>query len=301
MTQASPKSTVIDLPVPGLGRAPRAGRPLHVRSFGLTHPGKVRPRNEDQFLVARLCKALQVQHTSLPQPEIRHSTEEGYLFLVADGMGGHAGGEKASALVVDTIESFVLNSFKWFFHLVGNEENEILAQFQAALRQADANLFAEAARHPELTGMGTTLTLAYSLDAELFIAHVGDSRCYLLRQGILYRMTRDHTMAEEMVNSGYANAGEDVLKHLRHVITNVVGGHEPGLRLEVHKLVLQPGDRLMLCSDGLTEMVSDLVISGILQAEADPRRACEQLTERANAEGGRDNITAVVAAYEPSA
>src|SRR5438874_2386753 len=87
----------------------------HVQSFGLTHPGKVRPANEDQFLVARLTKSLHVEHTSLPQTRIRHGSDQSYLFLVADGMGGHAAGEKASALVVDSIEEFVLNTFKWFF------------------------------------------------------------------------------------------------------------------------------------------------------------------------------------------
>jgi protein phosphatase len=264
----------------------------------MTDVGKVRPTNEDHFLVARLAKALQVEHTSLPQPSLRQGGDQSYLFLVADGMGGHAGGERASALTVDSIESCVLNTFKWFFQLEGGEENAVLAEFQDALRSADAHLFDEVSRHPELTGMGTTLTLAYTLGVKLFVAHVGDSRCYLFRKGELHRLTHDHTMVQEMVRAGHLKAKEADTNQFRHVVTNVVGGHTPGVHIEVHKVDLEEGDKLLLCTDGLTEMVADKDIAGLLAGFTSSRESCQRMIKLANAQGGRDNITAVVASFK---
>src|SRR6516164_4864352 len=203
--------------------------PLTVRSFGLTDLGKVRETNQDQFLIAVLVKALQVERTSLPQPNVQQSSDRSHLFVVADGMGGHAAGEKASALAIDSVESFILETFKWFAQCKGQEQDQVLADFQGALGHANARLLAEAARRPELHGMGTTLTLAYSLNDMLFVAHVGDSRCYLLRNRLLYRLTRDHTLVEEMVRRGALKAEEAADHRWRHVITNAVGGDSAGV------------------------------------------------------------------------
>lgn len=278
--------------------APTKHPRLHVRSYGLTDRGRVRPSNEDQFLIGVLAKTMHVQDSSLPQPKVQHSREQGYLFIVADGMGGHAGGQAASALAVDSIGSFALDTLKWFFELEGREADQLLAEFRTALRQADARIFAEMAQRPELEGMGTTLTMAYSLDDELFVAHVGDSRGYLFREGKLYRLTRDHTMVEDMIRQGYLQPEEAAHHRLRHVITNVVGGNDLGVQVEVHKLHLEPDDTLLLCSDGLTEMVADADMAAVLQGTPDPEIACQLLINLANEHGGRDNITVVVARYE---
>jgi serine/threonine protein phosphatase PrpC len=271
-----------------------AHRPLSVHSFGLTDIGKVRATNQDQFLIAVLLKALQVQQTSLPERKVQHSTDRSYLFVVADGMGGAAGGEQASALAIDSVEAFILETFKWFAQFKGAEQDQVLADFQSALGQANARVLAEAVEHPDLRGMGTTLTLAYSLNDVLFVAHVGDSRCYLCRDGILYRLTQDHTLVEEMVRRG-ALAPEEAAHHrLRHVITNAVGGATADLKVEVHKLHLESGDRVLLCSDGLTGMIPEEEINQALRTEAGPEQACRRLVTRANEAGGKDNITAVV-------
>jgi len=272
--------------------------PATVRSFGLTDRGKVRDRNEDQFLIAVLRKALDVQRTSLPQRTVQHGSDQGYLFVVADGMGGHAGGEQASALAIDSVETFMLETFKWFFQFKGKEEDKLLAAFHSALGQANARVLAEAAQHPELRGMGTTLTLAYSLNDELFVAHVGDSRCYLCRDGIIHRLTRDHTLVEDMVRRGVLPAEEAEKHHWRHVITNAVGGNDPELKVEVHKVHLQAGDGVLLCSDGLTSMLADEEIARILETEVDPEQACRQLVAQANEAGGEDNITVILGRYE---
>jgi protein phosphatase len=270
---------------------------LTVHSFGMTDRGRVRPKNEDQFLIADMAKAMRVWQSSRPQPETQFGDERGFLFLVADGMGGHQAGERASSLAVETIEDFMLNTFKWFFHLEGPEERSALTEFQAALRKADERVYERAMRRPELYGMGTTLTMAYALNTDLYVVHVGDSRCYLARDRRLYKLTHDHTLADELVRRGHLDPEEAVHHHLRHVVTNAVGGHTLGIEVEAQKVKLERGDVLLLCSDGLTEMVPEQRILGILLEQANPQLACTRLVEEANERGGKDNITVIVARF----
>jgi protein phosphatase len=140
--------------------------------------------------------------------------------------------------------------------------------------------------------------VAYSFGGELFIAHVGDSRCYLLRKGALYQLTSDHTVVQELVRQGILPAERAASHELRHVITNVVGGERPGLQVELHKVMSAPGDVVLLCSDGLTEMLQDDGIAAILAAAPEPSVACDRLVMRANELGGRDNVTVVVARFD---
>jgi protein phosphatase len=197
-----------------------------VKAFGVTDKGKVRANNEDQFLVAELTKAMRVWQTSLSEPKFQVGEERAHLFLVADGMGGHQAGERASALAVAAIEQFTLNSFKWFFGSDGTEAKRVLTQFQSAFSQADARIVEEAAEHPELSGMGTTVTMAFQLGARLCVVHAGDSRAYLYRDGELHQLTQDHTLMAEMVRSGALRPDQVAGHRLQHVITNVVGGPE---------------------------------------------------------------------------
>ena len=199
---------------------------------------------------------------------------------------------------MDTLEHFILDTFKWFCHLKGREGDQVLHEFRQALGQADANIQAEAVERPELRGMGTTLTMAYSLNDELFIAHAGDSRCYLLRKGVLHQLTEDHTMVQEMVRRGLLEAKEAPRHHLRHMVTNVIGGPEPGVRVEVHKVHLEPGDRVLLCSDGLSEMLPGEEIRAPFLESEDPARICARLVAQANERGGKDNVTVIVATYD---
>lgn len=273
-------------------------RPLAVKTFGITDQGRVRPSNEDQFLIAELTKTMRISQTSLPEAKAQFGDERGHLFLVADGMGGHQGGEQASALAVVAIQQFTLNTLKWFFESNKQEAQRVLAQFQTALRQADVRVREEAAEHRELSGMGTTVTMAYHLDAQLCVVHVGDSRAYVYRDGELHQLTRDHTLMADLVRSG-AIQPEEVAQHrFRHVITNVVGGNDAGVNVEAHALEVQAGDRLLLCSDGLTEMVTNDVIAATLRAEPDPEPACTKLLAQANDAGGRDNITLLIVRFD---
>src|SRR5918994_7286527 len=136
-------------------------RPLTVRAFGITDRGKVRQTNEDQFLIAELTKSMYVWQTSLPEPKVHVGEEHAHLFLVADGMGGPQAGEHASALAVAAIEQFTLNTFKWFLGSEVADVQSVVVQFQAALKQADARVVEAAADAPELSGMGTTVTMAF--------------------------------------------------------------------------------------------------------------------------------------------
>jgi protein phosphatase len=229
---------------------------------------------------------------------LQHSSDRSYLFVVADGMGGRAGGEKASAFAIESVESFVLESLKWFAECKGEEHDAVLNDFQSALLEASSRIRAEAAESPNLQGMGTTLTLAYRLNSMLFIAHAGDSRCYLFRHSTLHRLTRDHSLVEDWVRQGVLSAQEATRHPLRHVITNALGGADRQVHVEVHKIHLEADDTVLLCSDGLTKMLSDENIAQVLQTETDPERACRELVAHANEEGGTDNITVVVAHFD---
>ena len=291
------QATVATRNIPKPWHREAKGSPLRVQSCGMTDRGRVRHNNEDHFLVADFSKAMSVRQSSLAQPKTQFSYEQGHLFLIADGMGGHQAGEQASALAVETIEAFTLNHLKWFFNLQG-EENQLIGEFQNALRQADARIIEEATGHPELHGMGTTVTMAYILGRELFVVHVGDSRCYLFRQGTLHQITHDHTILDQLLMTGAITPEQAPRHFLRHVITNVVGGQKPGLDVEIHKLELEPDDVVLLCSDGLTEMLSAQQITDILKNQTDSQLACQKLIEEANRQGGKDNVTVIVSRFD---
>lgn len=275
-------------------------QPFIVHSFGLTDPGRVRPSNEDQFVIVEMARNLIVHGTSIPQAQSQYSSHRGHIFIVADGMGGEEAGEVASALTVVSIEEFLLNTFKRFCRLKSSDEHEVMKEFQSALAHADAKVFEEVSQHPELRGMGTTLTMAFAVDWKLFVAHAGDSRCYLFAKNELRQVTQDHTLVAELVRQGTLTPQQAATNRYRNIITNAIGGTDPGVQAELHKLDLEPDDILLLCSDGLTEMVSDNRIEEILRAEQLPQRICEQLVAEANEKGGRDNITVVVGVFKAS-
>jgi protein phosphatase len=275
--------------------------PLQVRlTFGArTDRGKKRENNEDHFVVARLAKSMQVCKSSLPDDGTCHfSDEEGYLMVVADGMGGAAGGERASALAVGSLERFVLNTFKWFLHLEGREQSVLFEQLRQGLARADHSVVARAQADPSLYGMGTTLTMAYSVGTDLFIAHAGDSRAYVFHDGSLEQITQDHTLVQVLVETGGISAEQAKHDKRRNIVTNVVGGPHEGVRAEIHRLLLADGDVLLLCSDGLSDPVGDETIAEVLAQANDPDVACNRLIDLALERGGPDNVTAIVARYD---
>ncbi len=264
-----------------------------------SHVGKVRARNEDHYLIARLCKSMRICETNLVgQGTTRFADEEGYLMVVADGMGGVSGGDQASRMAIESVEDFVLNAVKWFLHLGGDDESELKAELREALKRADRMILQTAQDHASLAGMGTTLTVAFSVGDDLFIAHAGDSRAYIFRDGSLFQITNDHTLVQLLIESGRLSPEEARRYHRRNVVTNVVGGPIDGVSAEIHKVRLEDGDIVLLCSDGLTELVKDAEIAETLAAHAsDPHEACRRLVEQALEGGGPDNVTVLVGRY----
>jgi protein phosphatase len=268
-----------------------------VFAAGATDRGRVREKNEDHFVFAQMTRAMHIRDSSLSQPPtLLGEVVRGNLFIVADGMGGHNAGEQASALAVVTIEDFLLNTLRWFFTLQGDN---LLTEFQNALRAADERVFDESRRRPEMRGMGTTLTFGYAVADTLYVVHAGDSRLYVLRDGTLFQITTDHTLVGELLRQHVIDEKAASTHPMRNVITNTIGGDRQGVHPEVNKITLKPYDCVLLCSDGLTEMVAEAEITQVLSTIADPQACCAQLIGRANQAGGQDNITAVVARFVP--
>jgi len=284
--------------MPAMSDVPPRGPAFAVTAFGITDRGKVRPSNEDQFTIAELTKTMRVWQTSLPEPSVQAAEEAAHLFLVADGMGGHRAGERASALAVAAIEHFTLNTFRWFFGPDGDEATRALRELERSLDEADTRILDEALQHPELDGMGTTVTMAFHIGPRLCVVHAGDSRAYLHRQGHLHQVTEDHTVTADLVRAGSLRPEQADNHPLRHVITNVVGGNDRGVRVQARAINLEGGDRLLLCSDGLYEMVDDERIAEALSSNAEPEAASRQLITLANEAGGRDNITVLIARFD---
>jgi len=266
----------------------------------LTHPGLARENNEDNFVAARLSRSIAVEAGSLPDPDDGEGPEssrpgEGHLILLADGMGGVAGGERASALAVEAVLSFLLHGFRSFLHAERTDEAAVLRELRAGFDRADRIVLDWATSDPTLAGMGTTLTMAYGTSTSLYILHAGDSRAYLHRGGELRQVTTDHTLVQMMLASGTISAEDAKIHPNRNVVTNVIGGPGEGVHAEVIKIDLRDGDLVLLCSDGLTEPVDDPTIAAILAREPDPKAAADALLREALDRGGPDNITLVLA------
>jgi protein phosphatase len=277
--------------------APISPQPFAARSFGLSDPGRVRPANEDHFLVLEL-PGLQIRQTGPARSADPFGGLPGYLFLVADGMGGHPAGEAASGLAAEAVQDFFQNARRREFRSWAAAGPGPLRELEGAFLHAHARVVEEAALRPERRSMGTTLTAALAVGRKLFVAHAGHSRCYLFSRGGLRQVTQDHTVAAEMACQGLISPQEATRHSYRHFVTNILQGANPSVRVELHESDLRAGDVLLLCSDGLTEMVSAERIAAVLGAEREPRRACERLVAEANGQGGTKNITVVVARIE---
>ena len=265
----------------------------------LSHPGRVRPNNEDQFFVTRLTRSLETMLTSLPAGDVPERADEvNYVMVVADGMGGHAAGEVASRMVISALVGLALEVPDWIFTVDEEHAPEIERRARRLVQLVGSALTERGRQDPALHGMGSTLTGARSLGRDLLIIHVGDSRAYLLRAGRLHRLTRDHTYAQMLVDMGQLGAGDVAGSGMRHILTNVLGGSDAQVEVDVDLLRLEDRDRLLICSDGLTDLVDDDTIRNTLTGTPTSSEACTQLLQVALERGGRDNVTVIVAAYE---
>jgi protein phosphatase len=271
---------------------------IKVRIGAVSHPGHVRPRNEDHYMVAKVRRSLNVLAHNLPKEELPDSIgDDAYCMVVADGMGGMNAGDIASMLAISTGVKLVEKSVKWGFKINEKEARELVSRMSMYFREIDKRLTRKSEADRRLFGMGTTLTLAYSVGIHLFVIHVGDSRAYLYRNGQLQQLTRDHTVAQALADAGHINQ-EQVRSHLRrNTLTNYLGGHRGRVKADVRWLRLQDDDRLLLCSDGLTDLVDCPSIAKCMAAQKDVDRCALTLNQLALDRGGKDNITVVVANY----
>jgi protein phosphatase len=267
---------------------------------GLSHPGLVRPNNEDHFLITRFGRFFERLQANFPRLAIpAYAAETGYAMAVADGIGGNAGGEVASQFAIRELVNLVLYTPDWILRVddIGMSE-KIMRRASERWGQINKAMAEEAEADPTLHGFGTTLTVAWSLGADLFLAHTGDSRAYLLRGASMHQLTRDHTLAQELADRGGIERRQVASHGWRHILTRHLGSRRKHVQPDVQRLTLADGDCLLLCSDGLTEMVGDDHISTILQQGASAAQACDALVQFALENGGKDNVTVVVARYQ---
>lgn len=268
------------------------------RAYGLTDVGKKRVENQDQFLIAELRKSMLVKSSSLPldRDSRLFGGARGQLLVVADGMGGHAAGQRASSVALDQLISQLLNTVHWFLQVEHDCEDDFIDSLKELLRQAHARILAEAAADRTQTGMGTTLTMAHIVWPRMYVVHAGDSRCYLIRDGECQQLTTDHTLAHQLVEAGGLRAEDEETSRWSNVLYNVLGGSgEQELLAEVSRTILREGDTILLCSDGLTRYLrpSDFVAANDELGD-DVEGTCRKLVQKANDAGGEDNITVVV-------
>jgi PPM family protein phosphatase len=293
----------LELPPVGPAGAGHDSTSVHVNvDLGaLTHPGRVRENNEDHYLVARFERTMHTLATNIPGDQIPgHFAQAAYAMLVADGMGGAAGGEVASSEAIRRLMEIALDTPDWIMSLDEKALAEVLRRFGQRFRQVQQALVERAEDDSHLRGMGTTLTVGVSLGLDLVIGHVGDSRAYLCRNGTLRLLTRDHTMAQALADAG-AIRQEDVPEHpMAHTLTNSLGSHEGEVRVELHHVRLAEGEQLLFATDGLTDLIDGETIAGVLGAPGAAAQACGRLVDLALAAGGHDNVTVILSRYRVS-
>ena len=291
MTQPLTSST----PTTGTTTSPPKPRDEEIDFFGITHPGKVRKDNQDHYLVSTLHKTALVRSTSLPNPELFElpSQRIASFGMVADGVGGQHGGETASRAAVETITEYVKETMNAFYAADENDPDAFLTTLRHAAQTCHAAVI-ERGRAEGQPSAATTLTLYVAVWPALYTLHVGDSRFYIYRDRALHRLTRDQTMAQDLVDAGALPQEIAAQSPLAHVLTSAIGGSEPVP--DVARTDLQRGDVLLLCTDGLTKHVSEERIAEQLERRTSAEQAARALVDDALAGGGTDNVTVLVVA-----
>ena len=268
---------------------------VRVDAAGLTDIGLRRRANEDHFAIMTLRKAVEVRQTSITDPEAFQGLRgpEGWLFIVADGVGGQPGGALASETAVAALINYVGQAATCFNKVDTDREHEFLEQLEAAVHGAHRQVTEEHGDGGQDGGPATTLTMAMLVWPRAYLVHVGDSRAFYLRKGRIRQLTRDQTTGEFMMDSGAWTEEQARTSPMGGALASALGGSEmiPAVGL----VDLQPGDTLLLCTDGLTRYVPEERLAEMLGRAADAESVCRELVDAALAGGGHDNITVVVA------
>lgn len=262
--------------------------------FGLSHAGLVRPTNQDHFLYCTLHKTMRVGGTNLPDAGFleRPSQRLASFGMVADGVGSGSGGEEASRAAVEGLATYVLHTMRSFYTFDVGHETAFQESLRDAARLGHEALRARAAASGDSRGMATTLTVMIAIWPHLYTLHVGDSRCYRFREGRLEQLTRDQTMAQDLVDLGALPADRLATSPFSHMLSSSLGGATT-LPI-VTRSDLRPGDVVVLCTDGLTKHVPDDSIASRLANLSSSEQVARQLIDEALQDGGTDNLTVVV-------
>ncbi|MGH7655000.1 MAG: Stp1/IreP family PP2C-type Ser/Thr phosphatase [Gemmatimonadaceae bacterium] len=272
--------------------SPKSGE-IVVHVFGKTDVGRTREHNEDSFVVADL----NTMNATL-QPEVRthQPGEMGSLFMVADGMGGAAAGEIASAMATEV----VLHELDTRWRSAATHDSETFARaIKAAAETANARIHRYATEHPENRGMGTTATIAGLFHDTLYLAQVGDSRAYMVRNGVAQQITKDQSLMQKLVEAGELTAEEAEVSERRNIILQALGP-EPAVKVDLTYQQVRRGDVLVLCSDGLSGQIRTSDIARIVGEQPDLVNVCKELIDLANENGGPDNITVIAVRFDGS-
>ena len=282
---------------------PDAFRPpsstVRVEVGARSHRGNSCLHNDDHYLVLGTGRHQETLATSLSAAELPSRFEEhGYVMLVADGFGQGGAGSVASRVAVSTIAHLALHYGRWNLRIDPKTAAEIIERAEYFYNRVDAAVFARSRTSPLMTGMTTSLTAACSAGHDLFVAHVGHSRAYLFRQGTLSLLTRDDTIERHLADTNRPASVERRAQDLRHILTDALGASGGQPKVEVGHFRLLNDDCVLLCTNGLTDMVSDQRIAEVLALRRQPGELCDILTDLANQAGGEDNITVVLAQYQ---
>ena len=258
--------------------------------------GRTRDVNEDHYLIVHLERAQRTLLTSLRDSDVPEPFEEhGYAMMVADGLGQDGAGGIASRVALSTLAHLGLQFGRWNLRIDPQTAAEVVERVEQFYQRTSDAVNDESQRLPALTGMGTTLTAVFTAGDDLFYAHVGHSRLYLLRDGELLLLTRDQTLAQRLVDRPLAGPVEMAGQDIGHILTDVIGGRGR-TQVDIEHLRLLDGDTLLLCTDGLTNVVDDERIAGIIAGSRRLQEQCEALVALAGREG-TDDITVLMATF----
>jgi PPM family protein phosphatase len=257
-----------------------------------THTGLVRSENQDHYLVLRRTRTQQLLLTNMPTEQLPMPSDEAYAIAVADGMGGHSYGGLASALAIRTGWELAGRASSWVMKLGQLNRQELTERVEAFTHLMQQAFVDEFRANPDFGDSGTTWSAAYFVSSFTVVFNIGDSPCFLWRNGIMCRVSTDHTVEQEFMAAG---VDREIAGRYGHMLTRCLGYDSQNARPDVYHLRLKPGDQLLLCTDGLTDMISDLDIAQCLDDSPNAQAACDDLVQRALAAGGRDNVTAVLA------
>lgn len=271
--------------------------PVRVEFGALSHCGLVRTNNEDHYSVVRRYRSREVLLTNMPPESHSIRKDEAYALAVADGVGGAAFGELASMLALRTGCELTGQAFNWNFQLSEPEIADLEEKMNVCMQLIHRRIKNEGQANTGYRGMGTTLTGAMTVGLDAFITHVGDSRAYLFRRGTLHRLTKDQTLAELMASLGLIATVDEAAQRFKNTLVSCLGGNFDKVDVQTTHVVMEDGDQLLLCSDGLTDMVSDADIASILAHPSAPQARCQELIDAALNGGGKDNVTVVLGKY----